>query len=132
MALPRVTQRAIYTLMQPSRLHTVIETPHYLRKAERVMTEPERRAVVNFIAGNPTVGDLIPEGGGIRKLRVPLQGRGKRGGARVIYYHHSERVPVFLLTIFAKNEQGDLSMAERHQLADAVKRVAENYGGSDG
>ena len=96
------------------------------------MTEPERRAVVNFIAGNPTVGDLIPEGGGIRKLRVPLQGRGKRGGARVIYYHHSERVPVFLLTIFAKNEQGDLSMAERHQLADAVKRVAENYGGSDG
>ena len=116
--------------MQPGRLHTVIETPHYLRKAERVMAEPERKAVRDLIAGNPTAGDLSPEGGGIRKLRVPLQGRGKRGGARVIYYHHSERVPVFLLTVFAKNEQGDLSMAERHQLAEAVKRLAANYGGA--
>jgi len=116
--------------MQPGRLHTVIETPHYLRKAERVMAEPERKAVVDLIAANPVVGDLIPEGGGIRKLRIPLQGRGKRGGARVIYYHHSERIPVFLLTVFAKNEQGDLSMAERHQLADAVKRGGEHYGGA--
>ena len=114
--------------MQTSRLHTVIETPHYLRKAERVMAEPERRAVVDLIAANPGAGNMIPEGGGIRKLRVPLQGRGKRGGARVIYYHHSDRFPVFLLTVFAKNEQGDLSMAERHQLADAVKRVVETYG----
>ena len=116
--------------MHPGRLHTVIETPHYLRKAERVMAEPERKAVVDLIAANPLTGDLIPEGGGIRKLRVPLHGRGKRGGARVIYYHHSERFPVFLLTVFAKNEQGDLSMAERHQLADAVKRVVEHYGGT--
>lgn len=93
------------------------------------MAERERKAVVDLIAANPVVGDLIPEGGGIRKLRVPLQGRGKRGGARVIYYHHSERLPVFLLTAFAKNEQSDLTMDERHQLADAVKRVVENYGG---
>ena len=116
--------------MPPDRLHTVIETPSYLRKAERVMADDERKAVVDLIAANPMVGDLIPEGGGIRKMRMPLQGRGKRGGARVIYYHHSERIPVFLLTVFAKNEQGDLTMSERHQLADAVKRVVMTYGGT--
>jgi hypothetical protein len=86
--------------------------------------------VVDLIAANPLAGDLIPEGGGIRKLRMPLQGRGKRGGARVIYYHHSDRFPVFLLTVFAKNEQDDLTMAECHQLADAVKRAAKTYGGA--
>lgn len=86
--------------------------------------------MVDLIAANPLAGDLIPEGGGIRKLRMPLQGRGKRGGARVIYYHHSDRFPVFLLTVFAKNEQDDLTMAECHQLADAVKRAAKTYGGA--
>ena len=97
------------------------------------MSEPQRKAVVDLIAANPGMGDLIPEGGGIRKLRVPLQGRGKRGGARVIYYHHSERFPVFLLTVFAKNEQDDMTIAERHQLANAVKRATETYGvGRDG
>jgi hypothetical protein len=114
--------------MQSGRLHTVVEMPHYMRKAEKAMTEPERRAVVDLVAANPMAGDVIPEGGGIRKLRIPLQGRGKRGGARVIYYHHSERFPVFLLTMFAKNEQGDLSMVERRQLADAVKRAVDIYG----
>ena len=114
--------------MQPGRLHTVVETPSYLRDASRFMTDAERRTVIDLIASAPQAGDLIPEGGGIRKLRVPASGRGKRGGGRVIYYHHSERVPVFLLAAFAKNEQADLSMAERHQLADAVKRAVGNYG----
>ena len=114
--------------MQPRRLHTVIETPSYLRDASRFMTDDERRAVVDLIASAPLAGDLIPEGGGIRKLRVPSSGRGKRGGGRVIYYHHSERVPVFLLAAFAKNERADLSMGERHQLAAGAKVLAKSYG----
>lgn len=114
--------------MTSGRLHTVIETPPYLRDAERCLSEPERRAVVDAIAANPRVGVLIPEGGGIRKFRVPLQGRGKRGGARVIYYFHSERLPLFLLAVFAKNERSDLTLNERHQLAAAIKREAESYG----
>ncbi|HYD66952.1 type II toxin-antitoxin system RelE/ParE family toxin [Azospirillum sp.] len=114
--------------MHSGRLHSVIETPAYLRKTERFLSEHERRVIVDMIAANPLAGDLIPEGGGIRKLRIPVAGRGKRGGARVIYYHHSERLPVFLLTAFAKNEQADLTMKERHALAAAVKQATVSYG----
>jgi hypothetical protein len=115
--------------MPTDRLHTVIETPSYLRDAGRFMTEVERRAVVGLIAAAPLAGDIIPEGGGIRKLRIPASGRGKRGGGRVIYYHHSDQLPVFLLAAFAKNERSDLSLSERHQLAAGVKGLAESYGG---
>jgi len=114
--------------MHSGRLHTVVETPSYLRDASRFMTDAERRVVVDLIASAPLAGDLIPEGGGIRKLRVPASGRGKRGGGRVIYYHHSERVPVFLLAAFAKNERTDLSAAELHQLAAVAKVLAKSYG----
>ena len=52
-------------------LHTVIETEIYLRSAERLMTEAERIAIVNFFAANPQAGDVIPGAGGLRKARVP-------------------------------------------------------------
>lgn len=109
-------------------LHTVIETAPYLRDASRFMSEAERKAVVDLVAATLIAGDLIPQGGGIRKLRVPLEGRGKRGGARVIYYLHSVDYPLFLLACFAKDERSDLTMDERQALASALKRLAQTYG----
>jgi hypothetical protein len=93
-----------------------------------MMTEDERSAVVDLVAADPECGDRIPEGGGIRKVRVGLGGRGKRGGARVIYFYHHDRMPVFLLTAFAKNERVDLARTEIHELAKAVKAIAKSYG----
>ena len=61
-------------------LHTVAETPIYLSRAEKLMSENEREAVVELLAASPEIGDLIPETGGLRKVRIPLAGRGKRGG----------------------------------------------------
>ena len=107
---------------------SVVETTAYLRKAERIMTEDERMSVVDLVAADPECGDLIPEGGGIRKVGVGIGGRGKRGGARVVYFYHSRRMPVFLLTTFAKNERVDLTRIEVHQLAKAVKSIAKGYG----
>jgi hypothetical protein len=104
------------------------QTTAYLRKAERIMTEDERMSVVDLVAADPECGDLIPEGGGIRKVRVGIGGRGKRGGARVVYFYHSRRLPVFLLTMFAKNERADLTRIEVHQLAKAVRAIAKAYG----
>ena len=66
----------------------------------------------NYLAAHPAAGDLIAGTGGLRKLRWALEGRGKRGGARVIYFLHSEQLPLFLLTAYAKNERADLSVAE--------------------
>lgn len=58
--------------------------------------------------------------GGVRKLRWSRGGRGKSGGVRVIYYFHSDALPLYLLTLFAKNERANLSKAERNELADLV------------
>jgi hypothetical protein len=61
--------------------------------------------------------------GGVRKLRWGRGGRGKSGGVRVIYYFHSEVMPLYLLTVFGKNEKADLSKAERNELAGLVRML---------
>jgi hypothetical protein len=59
--------------------------------------------------------------GGVRKLRWGRGTQGKSGGVRVIYYVHSERMPLYLLTLFAKNEKANISKAERQELNDLVE-----------
>ena len=99
---------------------TIAEVPEYIRLAEKLLTEQERQDVLSYLAAHPKAGDLIEGTGGIRKLRWGRGGRGKSGGVRMIYYYHSERMPLYLLTLFAKNEQGNLSKAERNELAKLV------------
>ena len=106
---------------------TVVETAAFIARAKGRMTEAERLALIDGIARNPECGDVI-EGGGIRKLRFAVGGRGKSGGVRVIYYYHSEALPVFLLTVFAKRERDDLTQAEVNSLAKTVKAVPKSYG----
>lgn len=109
-------------------LITVAELPEYIRCAARLLSESERRDVIDHLAAQPRVGDLIQGTGGIRKLRWARGGRGKSGGVRVIYYFHSDRIPLYLLTVFGKGEKADLSKGERNELAklvDVLKRYAE-------
>ena len=80
----------------------------------------ERSDVVDYLAAYPKAGDLIQGTGGIRKLRWARDARGKSGGVRVIYYFHSERIPLYLLTVFGKNEKANLTAAERNALAGLV------------
>jgi len=69
----------------------------------------------------------MPGAGGVRKLRVAAGGRGKRGGARVIYLFGGDKVPVFLLAVFTKNEKSDLSHAERNNLARMTAELIRGY-----
>jgi hypothetical protein len=108
-------------------LHTVAETDSYLSKASRIMSELEREAVVMMLSRNPTVGDVIQGTGGLRKVRVPLQGRGKRGGGRVIYWYYNEGYLVMLMWAFAKNEKSDLTPAQYKLLASAASQHLEQY-----
>jgi len=104
-------------------LHTVAETAIYLSRPEELMSEKEREAVVELLAASPEIGDLIPGTGGLRKVRVPLAGRGKRGGARVIYYYYDVTLTIYLLLVYAKNERDDLSSAQKVVLRGLVKAI---------
>lgn len=99
---------------------TIAEVPEYIRRSEKLLTEEERRDIVDYLAANPKAGDIMEGTGGVRKLRWGRQGRGKSGGVRVIYYVHSELMPLYLLTLFAKNERANLTKAERNELAGLV------------
>jgi hypothetical protein len=106
-------------------LLTVAELPEYLRTAGKLLAEADRRAIVDHLAAQPAAGDLIEGTGGVRKLRWARDGRGKSGGVRVIYYFHSEAMPLYLLTMFAKNERANLSKAERNELAGLVDALVQ-------
>lgn len=102
---------------------SVVETPEFLSVTRKLMTDEERTLLVDYLAYNPTAGDLIPGTGGVRKLRWGLEGRGKRGGARTIYFYHDASIPLFALTAFAKNERADLSQQDRNDLRQLTTRL---------
>jgi hypothetical protein len=101
-------------------LGSVVETDAYLSKASKFMSEAEREAAVLMIATDPQAGDVIKGTGGLRKVRIPLQGRGKRGGGRVIYWYYNDGHPAVLMWAFAKNEASDLTPNQYKQLTAAA------------
>lgn len=101
-----------------------IQTPAYARDAKTVVTDDEQqRAIEEAIYTNPEAGTLIE--GGARKLRVPLPGRGKRGGARVVYFVIMEKGRVYLLNVYAKNVKENLTAREKKELAKRRKLLRE-------
>ena len=106
---------------------TVVETPEFLAATRKLMDEGERAVLVDYMAHNTMAGDLIPGTGGVRKLRWGLEGRGKRGGACVIYFYHSPGIPLFALTAYAKNERADLGAADRNDFRRLTKLLVEHY-----
>jgi hypothetical protein len=101
-----------------------VETPLFARQAEDVWSAGEREAFVNFIAGDPEAGDVIPETGGVRKVRWSQGRKGKRGGIRVIYFYYDAEHPIYLLMVYAKARREDLTSVEKitvRKLAAALK-----------
>ncbi|MEW6611479.1 MAG: type II toxin-antitoxin system RelE/ParE family toxin [Pseudomonadota bacterium] len=81
-----------------------IESPLFSRLVDAYLSDEEFAALQWELVTHPEAGDLIPQSGGLRKLRWAAKGRGKRGGYRVIYYWRSRQGQIWLLTIYAKNE----------------------------
>ena len=106
---------------------SVIETRSYQTRAAKLLTRDEQDRVVEMIARDPTCGVVLKETGGIRKVRFAAGERGKSGGVRVVYYFHSDVMPVFLLTLFARNEKDNLSKSERNSLAALVGELARHF-----
>jgi hypothetical protein len=104
-------------------MHTVVETPTYLTAAAKAgMTEVERVAAVNQIAADPQAGDIIPGGGGVRKVRVAGRGKGKSGGYRILTYYLTDDEPVFLISVINKSKADNLSDTQKA----VVKAVAKD------
>jgi hypothetical protein len=102
------------------KLVTVAETPLFVRQAEAIWGDAERDEFVTFIAGNPVTGDLIPDTGGVRKIRWGRAGSGKRGGVRVIYFYHDDTRPLYLLMVYAKARQENLTPDEKRTVRSLV------------
>lgn len=107
---------------------TVVELPEFLRRAKAIMSDEERSALVDFVAANPEAGVAL--GGGLRKVRFSRPGGGKSGGYRSVHVFGGGQVPIFLVTVFAKNERENLSRAEQAELVALSKALIAHYGDS--
>ena len=87
---------------------------------------------MTYLAHNPEAGDLMPGTGGARKVRFAGRGKGKSGGYRVVTFYGGEDIPVFLLDVYGKDTQANLSQAERNALRKAADGPAEGVAGRDG
>src|SRR3990172_11080774 len=93
-----------------------VETSVFTRKAHELFPEEGYRLLQVALLRKPDIGAVIPGSGGIRKLRWGASGRGKRGGARVIYFWHPKSKHLLMLFAYPKNERSDLTAAQRRAL----------------
>jgi len=107
---------------------TVVETPQFVRQANDVWTDVERKEFVDYIARNPEQGEVIPETGGIRKVRWRRRGSGKQGGVRVIYFHYNPAAPLYLLMVYAKAVREDVTPEAKQALLGLVARIKHAMG----
>lgn len=93
-------------------VRTVIETPTFQKQAEKLWTEVERMAFIDWIAVNPQAGDVVPGADGARKVRWSRGASGRSGGARVIYFNLTEQEVVLLVAAYAKADRANMLPAE--------------------
>ena len=98
-------------------LQTVAETPVFIRRARKLLSEGEHDDLLTFLASHPGAGDEIVGTGGVRKVRFAAKGRGKSGGVRVIYFFYDEDIPIYALLVYGKNERADLTSQQRRSVA---------------
>lgn len=109
-----------------SKLQTVVELPEFIKRAKALMSDDDRMALINMLAAMPDSG--ISLGGGLRKVRFSREDGGKRGGYRTLYVFGGRQMPLFLLTVFAKNEKDNLTRSEQATLVDLSKTLIAKYG----
>jgi len=89
-------------------MFTVIETPTFQKQVADVWTEADRLDFISFIAANPEAGDVIPGADGARKVRWTVAGKGKRSGARVVYFNITAEEIVLLVAVYTKADKANI------------------------
>jgi mRNA-degrading endonuclease RelE of RelBE toxin-antitoxin system len=99
-----------------------VETAVFTRQLVQALDDDHYRTLQLALVFRPEQGALIKGSGGLRKLRWAASGRGKRGGARIIYYWHRSSETFYMLFFYTKQEQGDLTPAQARQLGQLVRK----------
>jgi len=100
-----------------------VETVLFTKKLPCYLTDDEYHKFQDFMQQQPEAGDIIKGSGGVRKVRWKVQGKGKRGGVRIIYYLELAEARFLMLTLYAKNELEDLTQAE----IKLLKKIVEEW-----
>lgn len=101
---------------------TFIEVPIFTKKWKELgLTDENLRELEMILLEDPKSGDAIQGTGGLRKIRIPLNHAGKRGGGRVIYVDIEVKETIYFLNVYAKNEKDDLTEDERKAFKAIVK-----------
>ena len=100
-----------------------IETPTFTRAITSLLADDDYAHMQIALVQNPSLGDVIRGGGGLRKLRYAVSGRGKRGGIRVIYYWLKDESQIYMLLAYAKSVKDTLNAQELAVLSELVKEL---------
>lgn len=105
---------------------TFIEVPMFTKKWKELgLTDEDLRELQKVLLQNPKSGDTIKGTGGVRKIRIPIDNTGKRGGGRVIYVDIELKETIYFVNVYAKNEKDDLTEDERKAFKAVVKILKE-------
>jgi hypothetical protein len=105
---------------------TFVYFAHAIR--DDLLTDEDWQRIEWQLIANPQAGSTIAGTGGARKLRVRLAGPCRRGGARTIYVYLAGRERIYFLATYAKNEQEDLSLADKKAIARLIERLRQEQG----
>lgn len=112
-------------MMRRDRLYEFVYSDGFLDDVADLLNDDDLRALEDELLDDPRRGATIPGTGGFRKIRVGAKGRGKRGGARVIYYFVDRHGTIYLLMAYPKNEQANLTEGEKRMLRTIARQLEE-------
>lgn len=103
-------------------LYSFRETKAFTKNVTSLLSAENYFAFQNYLQENVVIGDVIPGGNGLRKIRWRIESKGKRGGVRIIYYFATQKGCIYLLAIYGKSKKTDL---EKDQMKQLIKQVQE-------
>lgn len=109
-------------------MQTVVELSEFIKCAKNLgLSNTEREGIVDFLATNPEAGAEISGTGGMRKVRFAGRGKGKSGGYRVITFFSGPNIPVFLVTMYGKDQKANITAAEKNVMKILSTGIVQAY-----
>lgn len=103
----------------------IIETRIFTRRIKELLSDDEYRALQETLVNRPGMGDIVQGTGGLRKVRWKQEGHGKSGGVRVIYYWMTADEHLYMLYVYPKSQQEDLTAEQKKALKAIVERWSD-------